>query len=222
MKALEYIWLFFVVGLLAACTAEDLESSASGGSVDGEAATQIVISRNDLLPVNMNGRAAGGIDGLLSKVNDLNILFHVNKNGGTEATSYTHIYCKGDAINVDGKSVGGAAKTYYINGHSVDNMDTNSDVHIHCNDLAAKHVLKVEVIANYGQDLYNTTINQWNAIKEEGEEKLKDGYCMMYGMSTIKNDTQHNDPNGALDCKRFDIELKRTRAMLSVKLDGGG
>lgn len=222
MKALKYIWLFFVVGLLAACTAEDLESSASGGSVDGEAATQIVISRNDLLPVNMNGRAAGGIDGLLSKVNDLNILFHVNKHGGTEATSYTHIYCKGDAINVDGKSVGGAAKTYYINGHSVDKMDTNSDVHIHCNDLAAKHVLKVEVIANYGQDLYNTTINQWNAIKEEGEEKLKDGYCMMYGMSTIKNDTQHNDPNGALNCKRFDIDLKRTRAMLSVKLDGAG
>ena len=222
MKALKYIWLCFVVGLLAACTAEDLESSASGGSVDGEAATQIVISRNDLLPVNMNGRAAGGIDGLLSKVNDLNILFHVNKHGGTEATSYTHIYCKGDAINVDGKSVGGAAKTYYINGHSVDKMDTNSDVHIHCNDLAAKHVLKVEVIANYGQDLYNTTINQWNAIKEEGEEKLKDGYCMMYGMSTIKNDTQHNDPNGALNCKRFDIDLKRTRAMLSVKLDGAG
>ena len=56
MKALKYIWLFFVVGLLAACTAEDLESSASGGSVDGEAATQIVISGNDLLPVNMNGR----------------------------------------------------------------------------------------------------------------------------------------------------------------------
>lgn len=222
MKVLKYIWLFFVVGLLAACTVEDLEPSGSDGKVDGEATTQIVISRNDLLPVNMNGRAAGGINGLLSKVNDLNILLHVNESGGGTAKSYTYIYCKGSAIYVGGKSVGGAAKIYYINGHSVDKMDTNSDVHIHCNDLAAKHVLKVEVIANYGKDLNGTSIDQWNAIKENGEEKLKNDYCMMYGKSTTKVETQHNDPNGALKCKRFDIELKRTRAMLSVKLNGEG
>ena len=91
MKALKYIWLFFVVGLLAACTAEDLESSASGGSVDGEAATQIVISRNDLLPVNMNGRAAGGIDGLLSKVNDLNILLPSIKEQRAIASYFTSL-----------------------------------------------------------------------------------------------------------------------------------
>lgn len=202
MKIWKLIGTFLSALWLSACTTEEIINTPD--TSEG-ATTLIAVSMDDLLPVNMNSRA-GSINSLLSEMKDLNIRVH--KNGG----GYTSIYCKGGNIFVDGKGVN-STKAYYIDG-----SNWNEQVKVHCNDIQAKFVSEVEVIANWGSDLYET--NDWSTLKEEGDGKLQEGYCVMYGKTQTGQDNKHDNSTGALDCRRFEVKLNRTRAMLSVKIDG--
>jgi hypothetical protein len=207
MKALRIIGLFFTIVILSGCANEDMVDSSYLSGIDGKSTTAIAISLDDLLPVNMNSRA-GAIDGLLSKINDLNIRV-TTKASASSGEKYTYIYCTPNKIMIDGKSVN-STKAYYIN----DNMS-----YIHCNDIAAVQVTKVQVIANYGKDLYNKGEN-WNSIVEDGDNNLSEEYCMMYGETTGSTSNVHNNGQGALNCRLFNVKLQRTRAMLTVQLKG--
>lgn len=205
MKALRIIGLFFTIVILSGCTNEDMVDSSNLSGIDGKSTTAIAISLDDLLPVNMNSRA-GAIDGLLSKINDLNIRV-TTKASANSGEKYTYIYCTPNEIMIDGKSVT-STKTYYIDG----NMS-----YIHCNDIAAVQVTKVQVIANYGKDLYKG--ENWNSIVENGDNNLSEEYCMMYGETTGSTSNVHIG-QGALNCQLFNVKLQRTRAMLTVQLKG--
>lgn len=206
MKIWKLIGTFLSALWLSACTTEEIINTPD--TSEG-ATTLIAVSMDDLLPVNMNSRA-GSINSLLSEMKDLNIRVH--KNGG----GYTSIYCKEGEIYVDGKNVN-SAKTYYIDNNNL----SSKEVQVHCNDISAKHVETVEVIANWGSDLHNKT-NDWSTLKEDGDSKLQEGYCVMYGKTTIPINNDHDNSIGALDCRKFEVKLNRTRAMLSVKIDGAG
>lgn len=203
MKALKIIWLFFMVGILNACTEDDMVSADSNGK-DENAAIEIAVSLDDLLPVNMNSRT-GSIDGLLSQIKDLNI--RVTKQNG----QYTTIYCTPNGFMIDSDQMSSTqSKTYYIGGDMK---------YIHCNDIQAVHVTKIQVIANYGSNLYKN--NDWNSIVESGDNNLSQEYCMMYGETDASISNKHDGP-GALNCQKITVNLKRTRAMLTVQLTGNG
>lgn len=202
MKIWKQIGMLLSVLLLSACTAEDT-NDLSG--IPEDASTLITVSMDDLLAVNMNTRS-GSVDELLAEMKDLNIRVYQNV-----GTGYISMYCKGTSISVDGQSVN-STKTYYING-----SDWNTEVRIHSNDISAKSITKVEVIANWGSDLQGVT--DWSTLKEEGDAKLQDGYCVMYGEATTSSLNDHDNSTGALDCSKFEVKLKRTRAMLSVKIE---
>ena len=205
MKALKLIILFVVMGLSAACTTEDIVDSSSSNQ-STEEGTYISIAPNDLLPVNMNSRAA--VDGLLSKVNDINIRITANN-------KTVYIYCTGDQLHLNG-SPASSTKTRYINDQ---NLANGNDVFVHVNDVASNKVTSIEAIANYGSDLYNN--KDWDAIKEEGNAKLENSLCIMYGKTEkpIKKDNQH-DGTGSLHCDIYQVDLQRTRAMFTVSLNG--
>ncbi|WP_455665950.1 DUF4906 domain-containing protein [Phocaeicola sp.] len=203
MKALKIIWLFFMVGILNACTEDDMVSADSNGK-DENAAIEIAISLDDLLPVNMNSRGKE-IDGLLSQINDLNIRIQMSNN-----EKYTYIYCPSlNELYINGKGISGN-DTYYIDGDMLK---------IHLMDIAAKNVKLVEVIANNGKNILND--NDWKSVVEQGDNNLDKGYCMMYGETDSSIDNKH-DGQGALKCQKFTVNLKRTRAMLTVQLTGNG
>lgn len=200
MKALKIIWLFCTIGLLSACTADDITESSGSNGKDDDATTAIAISLDNLLPVNMNSRAT--VDDCLSQINDLNIRV-TQSNGGD-----FYLYCTRESIFSGSNST----DIYYI----------DSDMtYIHCNKIAAKHVKKVEVIANYGSDLSGTT--EWNSLVEKGDDNLSKGYCVMYGSATSSEPNNEHDGLGPSDkCNKFQVVLKRTRTMLTVKMDGAG
>ena len=205
MKALKLIILFIVMGLVGACTMEDIVDSSSSNQ-STEDGTYISILPNDLLPINMNSRAA--VDGLLYRVKDVNIkIITTNK--------IVYVYCVDNKLYLNGSLVNNT-KTRYINDEHLAN---GNNVFIHVNDVASDKVSYIEAIANYGSDLYNN--KDWNAIKEEGDTKLGNGLCIMYGKTEkpIKKDNQH-DGTGSLHCDVYQVDLQRTRAMFTVSLNG--
>lgn len=193
------------MGLSAACTTEDIVDS-SNSNQSTEEGTYISITPNDLFPVNMNSRAA--VDELLYKVNDINIKI-------TAANKTVYVYCTGNQLYLNG-SPANSTKTRYIND---EHLAKGNNVFVHVNDVASNKVTSIEAIANYGSDLYNN--KDWNTIKEEGNAKLENGLCIMYGKTEKPNekDNQH-DGTGSLHCDIYQVDLKRTRAMFTVSLNG--
>lgn len=206
MKALKIIWLFCTIGLLSACTADDVTESSGSNGKDDNVTTAIAISLDNLLPVNMNSRTT--VDDCLSQINDLNIRV-TTQSGGSNSEKYTYIYCTRDQISIDDQSYS-YSKAYYID---------NEMNYIHLNDIAAKQVKKIEVIANNGSSLYK---KDWNSVLEEGDNNLNKGYCMMYGETTSSGEENAHEGQGSLNCRKFTVKLKRTRAMLTVQLKGIG
>ncbi len=204
MKALKIIWLFCTIGLLSACTADDITESSGSNGKDDDATTAIAISLDNLLPVNMNSRAT--VDDCLSQINDLNIRV-TTQSGGSNSEKYIYIYCTRNNISIDGQSYE-SSKAYYIDGK----MN-----YIHLNDIAAKQVKKIEVIANNGSSLYK---KDWNSVMEKGDNNLTEGYCMMYGETTSSGEENSHTGQGSLNCRKFTVKLKRTRAMITVRLKG--
>lgn len=209
MKALKLIILFVVMGLSAACTTEDIVDS-SNSNQSTEEGTYISITPDNLLPINMNSRAA--VDGLLYKVNDINIKI-------TAENKIVYVYCEGEKLYLDGSVVDHTStNTCYINKK---NLANGNDVFVHVNDVVSNKVTSIEAIANYGSDLYNN--KDWNTIEEEGNAKLENGLCIMYGktIKPSKNDNQHGG-QGSLHCDVYEVALQRTRAMFTVSLNGVG
>lgn len=206
MKALKNIWMFCIIALLNACTTEDIIESSGSTGINNETTTAIGISLDNLLPVNMNSRAT--IDDLLSQIKDLNIRVTIKPSDNSKE-KYAYIYCLSNGeIKVDGKTVD-ASKAYNIDGKTG---------YIHCNDIAAVQVKKVQVIANYGSDLYNN--KDWESVVEKDNNNLlSQEYCMMYGETDSSIRNEHNG-QASLNCQLFTVKLKRTRAMLTVALQG--
>ena len=208
MRTLKYFLLTLIVSCLYACTAEEIVTPDSNLDIEGDETAVIAISSKDLLPIDMN-KTRADLNSILSKVNDLNICVSLNDG------SYIFYYCT-DKIQ--------SGKTYkgeYIDPNNLKNINTTG-TQIHC-DITASQIKKIEVIANKGEAINNIT--SWKSMQEtESNNFLANNYCMMYGVATTSTaDNTHTTISGkTVKCKLYNINLKRTRAMVSVKINNAG
>lgn len=201
MKVWKLIGISILVGALNACTNDTTDYPYD---VSGERITHIAVSVDDLLPIDMNSRS-GSVSELLSEMKDLNIRIDLGNQIST-------CYCKGTELWINGKLNTSGTSDYYIDG-----SDWSKEIRIHLNDVQAKAVKGVEALANWGSQLSNK--EDWSRLKEEGNGRLDEGYCLMYGKATVIENYHHEHSTGALVCSSFRVELKRTRALLSVRME---
>ena len=216
MKTLRYLSFMLAVCLLAACSLEDICSSSPEIGMTGNETVLISISSQILLPVDMNKTRAGkGIDQVLSAVNDLNIRVHLGD------AAHVDFFCDQTGITSN-SSVTGTTGTHtasYIPRHLLDNINNTKDkeggTQIHCDNIVASTISKIEIIANYGGVIASTV--DYSSIKElDASNCLSQNYCMMYGVTTGPSVLDNKHLENGTQCKLFHVNLKRTRAMISV------
>lgn len=215
MKTLIYLWLILAAVLLASCSDNNIPSY-SEKEMEGNETAIISISSKQLLPVDMN-KSRAGMDKFLSHVNDLNIRVHL-KDG-----KHIDFYCDNMKITSTTplpKKNNTFYTAEYLQNHKLSDIQNGNKegTRIHCNNIVASQIKKIEVIANYGQQIHHETM--YSSIKElESSNYLSKNYCMMYGLGTIPATLENTHlPNGT-KCKLFEVQLKRTRAMISVKIN---
>lgn len=206
------------VYLLAACSNEDIRSSFPENGVTGIETALISISSKNLLPVDMNKTRAGkGIDQLLSVVNDLNIRVHLGD------AAHVDFFCNQTGITSSSPVTGttGTHTATYIPKHSLDNINNTKEkeggTQIHCDKIVASSISKIEIIANYGKAIGSH--EDYASIKElDASNYLSKNYCMMYGVTTGPSSLENKHLENGTPCKLFQVNLKRTRAMISVMI----
>ena len=218
MKTLRYLWFTLAVYLLAACSNEDIRSSFPENGVIGNETALISISSKNLLPVDMNKTRAGkGIDQLLSVVNDLNIRVHLGD------AAHVDFFCNQTEITSSSPVAGtiGNHTAKYIPKHLLDNINNTKEkeggTQIHCDKIVASSISKIEIIANYGEVIASNV--DYSSIKElDASNYLSKKYCMMYGVTTGPSSVENKHLENGTPCKLFQVNLKRTRAMISVMI----
>ncbi len=209
-----YIRLFLLLVLFHACSVEEFERYAPNDSTGDEVTAVISVSTKTLTPINMNvTKSPGELNRILSQIEDLNVRIYM-KDG-----SIKNLYCSGDGVLPD--------DYMYVPNHELGNSGSvHQDVMIHCNRLSAINIQSVEVIANYGKDL---SAADWDTLMETGDGRLYKGLdqiqldkcsCLMYGTTDKFVESPHVNPVTHVRCVSFPVELKRTRAMISVRMDG--
>lgn len=210
MNVLKWIGLLLACTLAAACTEEDFKAG-NGLFPGGEDATTFIRMDCGGMPaVDMNSRGSGS-DVFLGDLENLNIRVH-RKDG-----SRTDFYCHGSSIDCNGKPAGAAAE--YVGGKDLAQFGTGGTVFLHLSDIRSTDVARVEVLANSGRDLHGT--GDWGTVRErEADGLLERQLCMMYGATDRPQESTHTDPETGRPCALYAVSLKRTRALLSICLDG--
>ena len=223
MKTLKYLWLTLAVCLLVACSNEDILSSYPENGVIGNETAVISISSKNLLPIDMNKTRADvkGIDQLLSLVNDLNIRVHLGE------VDHVDFFCNQAGITSSTQLTGTQGKytAQYIPEHLLDNINNTKEkeggTQIHCDNIVASKISKIEIIANHGEAIANNV--DYSSIKElDSSNYLSSNFCMMYGVTTASGASENTHLADGTKCRLFDVDLKRTRAMVTVKMVNGG
>ena len=213
MKSFKFIGLYFFIAFLHACSSEVFDDNYSVGR---DQSVALGISMDKIVPVNMNSRAdTEDFNKILGNIHDLNIRVHKTDK------SVVDFYCNGSTITqsgpVKGKKPVKNANVYYIDGKDLAAFATNRVTLMHCGDILAREVDYIEVIANKEADLHG--VANWNTVKETGAV-IDKNYCMMYGK--IHGDASVVNTHNGLNCRIFNVQLKRTRAFVTVKIQDAG
>ena len=232
MKTLKYLWILFAVGFFAACTDDEFSPNSSESTNNGDQKEVIIsISANDLIQVDMNKSRVvsnNNINKLLAKVNDINV--RITK------TDNTHVsfYCveSTNAIKlIEGDQNSGPS---YVNNNSGFPIAENIKIHT---DLKSSEISNIEVIANYGKPWNQVTSNKkkgyttassvkWEDIAETSVDQMHPGSVdfnipgMMYG--SVQKPTGTTEHITSKPCANYTVKLKRSRAMITLKLDATG
>lgn len=218
----RYIYIIILATAFAGCIKDNFDkvpNTSSDGSVN------LLISRPEPVALDMGGTRAGAND--FNEINDLNII--IAEGNGDDAviiqSTYFNLGSIEDGAVIDGS--GDQVITYHERGN---------DFGIHFSgDYLEYYGVPAEtatffIVANYGEGIDKTTIATVGALRNlkddshevSGSVGLKH---MMFGESEPAGNDAHAAHIGQVgheNGRTLKVELKRTAAMITVKIDGSG
>lgn len=208
MKLLRYLGLLLLAVMFAACTDDAFVDSPHGA--DPKERIAISVSSEDLFPVQMNSRAIEQLDQQLSAINDLNYKITTPR-----ATYFVYVD-QTNQVKVNGarpSQTSGPDGVYMVQGKGIETPQPL----LHFGQ--ATSATRIEVIANYGHDLYR---QDWQQVVDRTPIGLNTKTCMMYGVGHPAAGAASSHQVDGMPCQLYELNLRRSMAMVTLKMTSVG